>query len=91
MKAGSILIIIALFIQYVSDFTFVYQTSRGTFVVGKFVDLFYLTAYFMMAIALAKFLAIYNGVNDKNQANDSLATDLPKTESVEAGGEQNNG
>ena len=32
MRAGFVLVILALFIQYVSDFTFIYQSHRGTYV-----------------------------------------------------------
>jgi hypothetical protein len=65
MKSGFILIILALCVQYVSDFTFVYQGDRGTYVPGKFDDLFYLTAYFVMSLALIRFHVIYRNLRQK--------------------------
>jgi hypothetical protein len=65
MRAGFVLVILALFIQYISDFTFIYQSHRSTYVPGKFDDLFYLTAYFVMATAMIKFLNIYKGLSNK--------------------------
>jgi hypothetical protein len=66
MKAGILLIIFALVVQYVSDFTFVYQSNRGTYVSGNYDDLFYLIAYFAMTTAMIKFLVIYKRLRAKN-------------------------
>jgi hypothetical protein len=60
MKSGFILIILALCMQYVSDFTFVYQSNRGTYLSGKLDDLSYLIAYFVMTTAMIKFHTIHN-------------------------------
>jgi hypothetical protein len=60
MKSGFILIILALCLQYISDFTFVYQSNRGTYLSGKFDDLSYLIAYFVMTTAMIRFHAIHN-------------------------------
>jgi len=65
MKSGILLVIFALIVQYVADFTFVYQSNRGSYVAGKFDDLFYLIAYFAMTTALIKFRSIYNGLQNK--------------------------
>jgi hypothetical protein len=65
MKAGILLVIFALVVQYVADFTFVYQSNRGTYVAGKFDDLFYLIAYFVMTSAMIKFLTTYKVLNNK--------------------------
>ena len=65
MKSGILLIIAALLVQYAADSTFIYQSSRGTWVAGKFNDLMYLTAYFVMATAMIKFLSIYTGLKAK--------------------------
>lgn len=62
MKSGILLVIVALCIQYLSDFTFLYQSNRGTYVPGKYDDLFYLIAYFAMSTAMIRFLAIYKGL-----------------------------
>jgi hypothetical protein len=65
MRAGISLIILALVVQYVSDFTFVYQNSHNLYVPGKFDDFFYLLAYFAMATALNKFRLIYVGLSKR--------------------------
>lgn len=66
MRAGFVLVVLALFVQYVSDFTFIYQSHRSTYVPGKFDDLFYLIAYFTMTTAMIKFLVIHNRLRAKN-------------------------
>ncbi|MGC1177327.1 MAG: hypothetical protein WA843_04615 [Candidatus Saccharimonadales bacterium] len=66
MKAGILLVIVALFLQYISDFTFLYQTSRNTWIAGRFDDLFYLIAYFAFATAMIKFHMIYSGLSAKS-------------------------
>lgn len=65
MRAGILILILALFAQYVSDWTFLYQSSRGTYVPGKFDDLFYLISYFVMATAMIKFFSTYSHLRDK--------------------------
>ncbi len=66
MKSGILLVLLALFIQYVADFTFIYQNYRTTtYVPGKYDDLFYLLAYFVMTTAMIRFLAIYNVLHAK--------------------------
>ena len=68
MKAGILSIIVALVIQYISDFTFLYESSRGTYLAGEFADLFYLIAYFAFALAMVKFVMIHRGLRKKVQA-----------------------
>ncbi len=65
MRAGISLVIFALLVQYVSDFNFIYQSSRGTYFGGKYADLLYLIAYFIIAAAMIKFLAIYRDLKNK--------------------------
>ena len=66
MRAGFVLVVLALFVQYISDFTFIFQSHRNTYVPGKFDDLFYLIAYFAMTTALIKFRRIYNTLQSKS-------------------------
>lgn len=68
MKSGVLLIIFALALQFIADFSFVYQSSRESYVVGGYVDLAYLVSYFAMATAMIKFLTIHNGIMAKSQA-----------------------
>jgi len=65
MKAGILLVILALAVQYVSDFTFIYQSNRNIYVSGNYDDLFYLIAYFVMTTSMIKFHVIYNHLKSK--------------------------
>jgi hypothetical protein len=67
MRAGILIVIFALIIQYISDFTFLYQSSRGTWLTGRWNDLSYLVAYFVMATAMVKFHMIYSGLRQKTE------------------------
>ncbi|MEK7194132.1 MAG: hypothetical protein AAB660_00390 [Patescibacteria group bacterium] len=57
MKKPLSLLLFALAFQYFSDYSFLYQASRGSWLVGGINDLFYAISYFLMSIAL-----IYIGV-----------------------------
>ena len=53
MMRGPILaILIALIVQYASDFNFLYQANQGTWFVGGYGDELYAISYFLMSIAL---------------------------------------
>lgn len=52
MKYRILLILFALFIQYMSDFAFLYQAYNETFVAGGIVDFMYLISYLSMALGL---------------------------------------
>lgn len=52
MKGKVLLLLIAMLFQYVADWTFLYQASRGLWSVSGMNDFIYLIAYFMMTIAL---------------------------------------
>jgi hypothetical protein len=82
MKSGILLIIAALVIQYASDFTFVYQSNRNTYVAGKYDDLLYLIAYFAMTTAMIKFHIIYSNLQHKSQAH----IDKSKAATADEGG-----
>jgi hypothetical protein len=73
MKAGVLLIVLALFVQYVSDFIFIYQNNHTVFVPGKFDDLFYLIAYYIMTLAMIRFHVIYKKLQPANPASPSHA------------------
>lgn len=55
MRAGILILIFALVAQYIADFSFLYTSSRGTYLAGRYVDLLYLTAYFITTTALIRF------------------------------------
>jgi hypothetical protein len=52
MKKPMLLFIFSLFMQYISDYIFLYTSNNGTFVGGGIVDYLYLVAYFLMAVSL---------------------------------------
>ncbi len=52
MKNKIFFILIALGVQFLSDYTFLYQSIRGIWSVGGFNDYMYLISYFVMTLAL---------------------------------------
>ncbi len=66
MKSAILLVIFALVVQYISDFTFVYQSNRGTWLAGRINDLSYLTAYFLMTTAMIRFIVVYKKLRSPN-------------------------
>lgn len=52
MKSKILFILFALSIQFLSDYTFLYQSSKGTWHVGQINDYMYLIAYFLMTLGL---------------------------------------
>ena len=65
MRAGIIVVMLALFLQYISDFTFLYQSNRGTYLGGQFDDLFYFISYFVMTAAMIKFYMTYSELRSR--------------------------
>jgi hypothetical protein len=56
MKSKALLILIALLVQYLADYTFLFTSA--TFYPGNYVDLIYLTAYFVMTLAFLSLKSI---------------------------------
>lgn len=52
MRRPVLLLLLAFLLQYVADFTFLYQSSKGSWVNGGYGDYFYLVAYFVMTLSL---------------------------------------
>lgn len=52
MKNSISFLLCALLMQYLSDFTFLYQSNKGSYVPGGIVDFMYLTSYFLMSFSL---------------------------------------
>jgi hypothetical protein len=52
MKGPVLFLIFALVIQYFSDYTFLYQANRGSWIVGGINDFLYAVSYLLMALAL---------------------------------------
>lgn len=73
MKPVISFLIVALVIQYVSDFTFLYQVSKETWETGGINELMYLVSYFVMTLSLIMF----------NSAIDKLSGGSKKAEGQE--------
>jgi hypothetical protein len=80
MRSAILIMIVALFAQYISDWTFLYQSNRGTYVPGKYDDLFYLITYFITSTAIIKFLSVYKGLQGKNGDKTPVVATTDKSE-----------
>lgn len=69
MRKSIMLIIFALVAQYLSDYVFLYQISRGIYegVNTVLVDYLYLVAYFVMSLALINLGHSFTKIRDGNQ------------------------
>lgn len=65
MKPVILFLIFALFLQYIADFTFLYQVSRDTWQTAGINELMYLTAYFVMTLSLIKFRTVFDRLAGK--------------------------
>lgn len=54
MRTSLRYLMMALIMQYLADFNFLYQAAYGTWINGGYGDYLYLFAYFLMAVSLAK-------------------------------------
>jgi hypothetical protein len=64
MKKRILFILFALFIQFLADYTFLYQSSRGIWVAGGINDYMYLCAYSLMALSLMSLGTVYNKLRE---------------------------
>lgn len=55
MRPKILFILFALFIQFLSDYNFLYQVSRESWVTGGYGNMLYLTAYLLMTLGLIQF------------------------------------
>lgn len=60
MKSKILFLLFALGAQFVTDYTFLYQSSRGTWTVGGINDYMYLTTYFLMTLALLQLKTVHD-------------------------------
>ena len=65
MRKAIIFFILALGAQYLSDYTFLYQSLHGTFVGGGLVDCMYMTSYFLMAISLIQLQVVFEQIQNR--------------------------
>ena len=54
--------VIALAAQYISDFTFLYQVTRGLYIPEGLNDLMYFVSYFLMAVSLTQLGSVFKKV-----------------------------
>lgn len=52
MREKILFVLVALFVQYMADYTFLYQFANGTWSAGGINDFMYLISYFFMTLAL---------------------------------------
>jgi len=68
MKPVILAVLIALTVQYVADFTFLYQVQHETWSPGGVNDLIYLISYCAMSVSLAGFYGVFRKLNQGKQA-----------------------
>ena len=64
MRGPILAILIALFVQYCSDFNFLYQANQGSWFVGGYGDYMYAFSYFCMSIALMYLGYIFSRIKE---------------------------
>jgi len=62
MRGRLLFLLFALLIQYIADFSFLYQDSRNTWTAGGINDFIYLVAYFLMGLALLNIAGAYREI-----------------------------
>ncbi len=64
LKKPFIFFIAVLVFQYLSDFTFLYQASRGTWYVGGINDFMYFASYYLMTLALIYIGGVFKEIRE---------------------------
>jgi len=65
MRTKILFILFALCIQFLSDYNFLYQVSRGTWVTGGYGNMLYLSAYLIMSLGLIQFKTVADNLRGK--------------------------
>jgi hypothetical protein len=65
MRPVILFLIFALFLQYLADFVFLYQNSRGTWETAGINELMYLISYFVMTLSLIEFGMVLKRLGSK--------------------------
>jgi hypothetical protein len=65
MKGPILFLLIALIVQYFSDFNFLYQASQETWYVGGIGDFLYMLSYFVMALSLIHIGNVFKTIQTK--------------------------
>ena len=64
MRGTILFFIFALAAQYVSDYTFLFQSMRGSFVGGGIVDVMYFVSYVIMSISLIELCLVFHRIRN---------------------------
>lgn len=67
MKNRILLILFALCIQFLADYTFLYQSNNGSWTAGGINDFIYLVSYFVMTIGLLQFDSVLKKFRRESQ------------------------
>lgn len=67
MKSKVLFILIALLAEFIADWVFLYQASRGTWYTGCINDYMYLVAYFIMTLALLSLRSLHFSVSQNEE------------------------
>ncbi|MFO0703925.1 MAG: hypothetical protein U0525_04345 [Patescibacteria group bacterium] len=65
LKTSVLIILLGLVLQYVADFTFLYQSSRGIWAPGEINDFVYHSAYFVLSLGVISFYKTYREISGK--------------------------
>ncbi len=65
LKPVILVVIFALLVTYIADFTFIYMINKSSYVPGNYDDLFYLISYFVLSSALISFVEINNRLRSR--------------------------
>ncbi len=64
IKNSILLFLAALVMQYISDFTFLYQASRNIYIPEGVNDLMYMVSYLLMALSLIRLQIVFNKIKE---------------------------
>jgi hypothetical protein len=64
MKNKILFLLLALIAQFITDYSFLYQTSRGTWQISGLNDFMYFVSYFLMALSLIQLKTVLDKVKE---------------------------
>lgn len=67
MKSRILFLLIAFVAQYIADFNFLFQNSRGTWLNGGYGDYLYLMAYFLMTLGLLQLNTVLGKLRNRDR------------------------
>lgn len=62
MKTKVLIVLLALFVQYIAEFNFLYQFNKETWINGGYGDVLYMVAYFVMCFGLIQMGTIFEKI-----------------------------